>query len=271
MSDLLNYPTLTLFSRRMIHHEIQFALVSNLDSELLRHNSFFDSTRIRMQFVSDDGSRLGAGDQTGAPEDEWWQKRHEAKLNEKKQFKKIDLLLIGDSITHGWEGQKELWEKYFQPRNAFNIGYSGDRTEHVLWRLENGEIDGFEPQLIVIMIGTNNTGHRKDPPAQTAAGIRAIVDKLGEKLPQSKILLLGVFPRGATADDELRKINLGINEIIRDFQDGKRIYYQDIDQVFLDDRGNLPKEIMPDFLHPNAEGYRLWAEAIEPTLKQLMP
>ena len=89
----------------------------------------------------------------------WWKARHEMKLKAAKGAD-VDLLFIGDSITHGWENKgRELWAKYYAPRNAFNIGYSGDRTQHVLWRLENGEMKGMKPKVAVIMIGTNNTGH----------------------------------------------------------------------------------------------------------------
>ena len=203
--------------------------------------------------------------------DDWWQNRHRDKLLEKEKLAKVDLLWIGDSITHGWESQNELWKKYYEARHPFNIGYSGDRTEHVLWRLAHGEIDGLNPRLIVIMIGTNNTGHRQDPAEQTAAGIQAIVQTLREKMPESKILLLGIFPRGADLKDPLRMLNMAINEKSKTLEDGKHIFYQDISQSFLDKDGVLSKEIMPDLLHPNAEGYRLWAEAIEPTLAKLLP
>ena len=125
--------------------------------------------------------------------------------------------MIGDSITHGWEGRgKKVWQQYYAKRNAFNIGYSGDRTEHVIWRLQHGEIDAISPQLAVVMIGTNNTGHRQDPPQETAAGIKHILAELKQRKPKMKVLLLAIFPRGATADDKLRKINVSINEHIKD-------------------------------------------------------
>ena len=156
-----------------------------------------------------------------APEsrpDKWWSDRHAEKLKQLKATESVDLLMIGDSITHGWEGRgKQVWSEYYAKRNAFNIGYSGDRTEHVIWRLQHGEVDGISPKLAVIMIGTNNTGHRQDPPEQTAAGIKMILDELKKRLPKTKVLLLAVFPRGATTDDKLRKINTGINKIIKKF------------------------------------------------------
>ncbi|NLS97051.1 MAG: acetylglucosamine-6-sulfatase [Planctomycetaceae bacterium] len=201
----------------------------------------------------------------------WWMPRHEQKLTDLAEMKTVDLLMIGDSITHGWEtGGKAVWEKYYGKRNALNIGFSGDRTEQVLWRFDHGAIDGISPKAAVVMIGTNNTGHRQDDPDETAAGIKAILDQLGKKSPKTKVLLLAIFPRGASADDELRRINDQINERISKFADNKRIFYLDVSDKFLEADGTLPKSIMPDRLHPNAEGYEIWARAMEPTLAKLM-
>lgn len=205
-------------------------------------------------------------------ENDWWTTRHTQKLNEIKAADKIDLVFIGDSITHGWENAgKEQWEKHFAPLNALNIGYSGDRTEHVLWRFENGEIDGYKPKAAVIMIGTNNTGHRKEKPEHTAAGVKAIVEKLHEKHPETKILLLAIFPRGATPDDELRKLNSAANELIKQHvKDKDYVTFLSINDKFLEDDGTLPKSIMPDLLHPKQDGYKIWAEAIAPKVNQML-
>ena len=183
----------------------------------------------------------------------------------------MDLLMIGDSITHGWEGRgKKVWEKHYAKRNAFNIGYSGDRTENVIWRLQHGEVDGIAPKLAVIMIGTNNAGHRKEKSEHTAAGIKSILAELKKRLPKTKVRLLGIFPRGAEKDDKLRKLNVATNEIIAKYADGKHVYFLDISDKFLDDDGKLPKSIMPDRLHPNEKGYEIWAEAMEPMIAKLM-
>ena len=209
-----------------------------------------------------------------APEsrpDKWWSDRHAEKLKQLKATESVDLLMIGDSITHGWEGRgKQVWSEYYAKRNAFNIGYSGDRTEHVIWRLQHGEVDGISPKLAVIMIGTNNTGHRQDPPEQTAAGIKMILDELKKRLPKTKVLLLAVFPRGATTDDKLRKINTGINKIIKKFSKRKKVHFLNINAKFLDDDGTLSKDVMPDLLHPHEKGYRMWAEAMESKIKKLI-
>ena len=201
----------------------------------------------------------------------WWQPRHDQKLADLKKMEKVDLLMIGDSITHGWEGRgKKVWDEYYSKRNAFNIGFSGDRTEHVLWRLQHDAIKGIAPKLAVIMIGTNNTGHRQDPAEETAAGIKAIISELEKQVPETKVLLLAVFPRGAKSDDPLRQLNTGINEIIAGYADDKRVFFLDINAEFLEDDGTLPKSVMPDLLHPQEAGYATWAKAMEPTIARLM-
>lgn len=201
----------------------------------------------------------------------WWSKRHEEKLREKDSLEQVDLLMIGNSITHGWEtGGKQVWDEYYAKRHPLNIGFSGDRTENVLWRLQHGEVDGISPKLAIIMIGTNNTGHRQDKPEDTAAGVKAILSELEKRLPETKCLLLAIFPRGADKDDKLRKINDATNEILQGFADQKRVFFLDINDTFLEDDGTLPKEIMPDLLHPNAKGYALWAKAMEPTVARLL-
>lgn len=199
---------------------------------------------------------------------EWWMPRHEAKLSEEGR-ETADVLFLGDSITHGWETTgKPVAEEYFSEFSIYNIGYSGDRTENVLWRLNHGEIDGINPELAVLMIGTNNTGHREDSPDCTTRGIEMILDELGEKLPDTEVLLLAVFPRGDTPDDELRQINSEINQQIEKLADGERVHFMNINSVFLDDDGNLSEEIMPDKLHPNEYGYELWAKAMLPTIRE---
>ncbi|WNC69163.1 GDSL-type esterase/lipase family protein [Thalassotalea nanhaiensis] len=201
----------------------------------------------------------------------WWMPRHEEKLALKVKMEQVDLVFIGDSITHSFDDKgKSVWQQYYQSRNALNLGFSGDRTEQVLWRLEHGEVDNIDPKLVVLMIGTNNTGHRQDKPEDTALGIKKILTSINDKLPNSKILLLAVFPRGATTDDPLRKINDDINNIISTYGDGEKVHYLDINHIFLDANGNLSRSVMKDLLHPNKEQYKNWAMTIEPKVKQLM-
>ncbi len=200
--------------------------------------------------------------------DAWWQER-QAEKNELVKQGNVDMIFVGDSITHSWEnGGKQTWKKYYGPRNAVNLGFSGDRVEHVLWRLDNGNIDGISPKLAVLMIGTNNAAN---PPGKIAKGIEMIVEKLREKLPKTKVLVLAIFPRGADKNAAFRQSTSKANEIIsKKLGDDDMVFYMDIGQKFLQPDGTLGKDIMPDFLHPNAKGYRIWAEAIEPTVKKLM-
>lgn len=203
-------------------------------------------------------------------EQEWWKNRHDKKAQDTGRKKKAQLVMIGDSITQKWEAAYKIWNQYYAPYGAVNLGYSSDRTEHVLWRLQNGEIDGMSPKVAVLLIGTNNTGHRQDPAQETAAGIRAILDVLREKLPETKILLLGIFPRGETPDNPRRMLNEEINAIIAKFADNKHIYYLNINDTFLQEDGTISKTIMPDLLHLSEAGYQLWADAMKPALSQLM-
>ncbi|TVR15769.1 MAG: acetylglucosamine-6-sulfatase [Balneolaceae bacterium] len=201
---------------------------------------------------------------------EWWMPRHEEKLNEEGR-EDAEILLVGDSITHGWESTgSEVWERYFGEYKTYNIGYSGDRTENVLWRFQNGEIDGIHPKVAMVMIGTNNTGHRQDHPDCTAMGIERIVDSLQEKLPDTHILLLAIFPRGADTDDELRILNEEINQRIEVFGEKERVTFLNLNHTFLNDEGEILEEVMPDLLHPNEEGYELWAAEIFPRLIDLL-
>ncbi|HUF62193.1 MAG TPA: sulfatase/phosphatase domain-containing protein [Verrucomicrobiales bacterium] len=202
--------------------------------------------------------------------EEWWRERWREK-NEQTREGPAELLFVGDSITQSWEGPgKELWEARYAPRRAVNLGFSGDRTEHVLWRLRTGQFGGTRPKAAVVMIGTNNTGHRQQAAAETAAGIRAVVMELRTRFPEMPVLLLGVFPRGETAADPLRRLNAEINGIIATAaSEDPKVEYLDIGQVFLEEDGTLSKEIMPDFLHLSGEGYRRWSEAIEEPLRRL--
>jgi beta-glucosidase len=203
------------------------------------------------------------------PREGGWMTRHES-FNKRVAEGYADLLFIGDSITQGWEGAggKPVWEKFYGKRNAVNLGIGGDRTQHVLWRLDNGNIAGIKPKLAILMIGTNNSGTNTSE--QIAAGVRAIVEKLRTKLPETKVLVLAIFPRGANKDDAKRKVTEGANEIIKGLADDKMVHYLDIGPKFLAEDGTLSKEVMPDLLHLNEKSYTIWAESIEPKVKELM-
>jgi len=182
----------------------------------------------------------------------------------------IDLIFDGDSITDGWQiTGKAVWTARYGALNAFDFGISGDRTEHLLWRLQQGQVDGLHPKLIVLMIGTNNAG--RDTVDQIAEGIKAVVADYLKRCPEAHVLLLGVFPRSASPTDPLRAKIAAINQQIATLDDGKRVTYLDIGAKFLEADGTLTAAIMPDFLHPNAQGYQIWADAIQPVIDQYVP
>jgi lysophospholipase L1-like esterase len=194
--------------------------------------------------------------------------RHKAFLADIKKMNGVaNLVFVGDSITDFWRGAgKTVWQKHFAPYKALNLGISGDRTEHVLWRMKNGELDGYFARLFVLMIGTNNGG---DSAPDVAAGIEAIIKEIKARQPNARILLLGIFPRSEQPDPARNK-NDDVNKLIAKFDDKKSIKYLDIGDKFLNADKSMSKDIMPDFLHPNLKGYEIWAKAIEDTVKQMM-
>jgi lysophospholipase L1-like esterase len=203
---------------------------------------------------------------TGEPQAGFMQ-MHERFLKIAKEGN-TDLLFLGDSITQGWGGQKAIWEKAFGQYKPANFGIGGDRTQHVLWRIENGELEGIKPKAVVLMIGTNNSGN--DPADGIARGVTKIVETIRAKQPQAKVLLLAVFPRGEKPDHAQRQKLQEVNKTIARLDDGRNVFFLDIGAKFLQPDGTLPKEIMPDFLHLSAQGYQIWADAISPKLAELM-
>jgi beta-glucosidase len=182
----------------------------------------------------------------------------------------IGLLFMGDSITDFWPRVGEFSWLKFAAYSPADFGISGDSTEHVLWRIDHGELDGINPKVVVLMIGTNNIGHNPpDEPEWAAAGVTKIVQNIREKLPQSKILLLGVFPRD-TPGSPHREAVAKINQIIAKLDDGSTVRYLDIGKVFLDDKDEISTDIMRDRLHPTAKGYDLWYDAMHPLLDEMM-
>jgi lysophospholipase L1-like esterase len=210
-----------------------------------------------------------------APRDAKWVTRHEGFVQE-AQKGGIDILFLGDSITDGWRNKgSNVWNKYYAPRHAANFGIGGDRTQHVLWRMDHGELDGIKPKAVVLMIGTNNTGKETDhkTPRNTvpevAEGVQAVVNDIRAKLPDSKILLLAIFPRGTLNDPQRAQVAL-INTVIAKLDDGKTVKFLDINPKFLEFDGTLPKSLMPDLLHPNEHGYQIWADAMGPALDEML-
>jgi lysophospholipase L1-like esterase len=200
-----------------------------------------------------------------------WQDRHRL-LNERAADagKSAEIIFIGDSITQGWEGAgKEAWAQYYAPRNALNLGIGGDRTQHVLWRLQNGNLEGLNPKAAVVMIGTNNSNGEDNSVSQIADGIAAIIRELQTRLPDTKILLVAIFPRSENPTPQRGKV-LSVNQVIRNLADDSQVLWVDFGHKFVDPQGLIPTELMPDYLHLSPKGYELWAKSLEPTLNAIL-
>lgn len=199
-----------------------------------------------------------------------FQMLHESFLKRGKEGK-IGVLFLGDSITQGWNSAKPVWDASFGRYDPANFGIGGDRTQHVLWRIENGELDGIAPKALVLMIGTNNIGY---PAEEIVKGDVKIVEQIRKKLPDTRILLLGIFPRGADPADAriaaTRAKIKAVNAELAKLDDGKHVRYLDIGEKFLEPDGKLSAEIMPDALHLSQKGYQIWADAIAQPLGDLM-
>ncbi len=193
----------------------------------------------------------------------------------------VGVLFIGDSITAGWTKAPHVWDHYFGKYQPANFGIGGDQTQHVIWRIENGELDGIKPKVVVLMLGTNNTGaHTAD---EIVAADRKIVGMIRARLPETKVIVLAIFPRGprknaqgVITDDvaaeakRRQEVITAANLQLAKLDDGRNVRFLDINHVFLGQDGKIPFSIMPDQLHPNAAGYQLWADAMKPMLTELM-
>lgn len=186
-----------------------------------------------------------------------------------------DIAFIGDSITQGWEGAgKSVWQKYYGSRKCLNFGVGGDRTEHVLWRFEQGQLAGLKPKAAVLMIGTNNSNNNKDGTEHYSAGeilegVQTVVKQIRTRLPDTKVLVLGIFPRSQSFSNQRGKL-LQINQALAKLADGNMVHYLDFGSQLIESDGSISKAKMPDYLHLSEAGYEIWAAAIEPKLKELL-
>ncbi len=201
----------------------------------------------------------------------FFRQKHQANIAVAKQGT-ADMLFLGDSITDFWRNEdgpfagKKVLDEHFGDWNIANFGIAGDTTQGVLFRLQNGEGEGFQPKAVMLMIGTNNSN--ANTAAEIAEGIGAVVLELQKRFPDTKILLLGIFPRGAVTDPVRNQIT-EINQNVSKLHDNKSVFYMDIGKQFLDENGNIPQDIMADALHPSAKGYERWAKAVRPKLEEL--
>lgn len=221
-----------------------------------------------------------ASDAVEKKDDGVFLKKHEAILARGKSGP-VGLLFLGDSITERWRIAPHIWDAYYGKYQPANFGVGGDRTQNVIWRIEHGELDGIAPKLTVLLLGTNNS---LDSSAEDiAAADRKIIGMIRARLPSTKILLLAIFPRGprdpkgnpvtqAGIDDAAKRMQTiaAANRELAALDDGKTVRFLDINAVFLGQDGRIPKTIMPDQLHPGAAGYQLWADAMQPTLEDML-
>jgi lysophospholipase L1-like esterase/acetyl esterase/lipase len=204
-------------------------------------------------------------------------KRHAAKLEEGSP-KNSDLIMLGNSITNNFEKPQyqPVWNQFFASRKALNLGFDGYRTENIIWNIEHGELDGQSPKVLVLEIGTNNVDEKNYPirhtASQLAGGIKAIVNIVSQKLPDTKIIILRCFPGcyGGPNPTSHRAILERASDIVAKMADGKHIFYCDVNHVFLNFDGSINHDLMPDWLHPSPAGAKLWAQAMEPLLSELM-
>lgn len=198
---------------------------------------------------------------------DWWIPRHKAIL-ERNQAGDVDVILLGDSITQGWEQVgRQIWNRFFKDLKAVNMGFGGDKTQHVIWRIDHGELDGIEPRLVVLLVGTNNAwdgNHR-----ETVDGIEEIILKIRYKLPNAKILLHAIFPRGEI-DDPKRRVNEKANTLLPDLADNEWVYFLDFNDRFMKPDGTLMPLYNPDQVHLNEVGYEAWATALKPELERIL-
>ena len=212
-------------------------------------------------------------EETRFPDALWWKTRCLEKRNEIAENKnaQYDIVMVGDSITHRWEREggegRELFAELKKTYRILNLGYGGDKTQNVLWRMKNGELEGYKARLFTLMIGTNNPEKNH---ADVAAGVKRIIETILKKHPESKVLLMPIFPRGAKVTDAKRVRNENVNAIIKNYADGEKVLWLDFNSAFLEPDGRLTKRVMDDLLHPNAAGYKIWFDAITPVFKELL-
>ena len=197
------------------------------------------------------------------------QRRHAEFLDVAKAGN-IDLLFVGDSITDWWRSRgRAVWDRTWAPLNAANFGIAGERVEQLLWRMQNGELEGFKAKVIVLMIGTNNL--RMTPANQDIAdGIAFLCAEILKRQPQAKLLLLGIFPRDPAPGTPNRERIKAINAQLARLEDRRTLFYMDIGEKFLAADGTISPDVMYDGLHPAERGYEIWADAILPIVKELM-
>jgi len=220
--------------------------------------------------------RSGPADVGALKNNDYFMSRHEAYKARAASGEPMGVLFMGDSITEYWKGQGELWEKYWGAYQPVNFAISGDLTQHVIGRIEDGELDGISPRVAVLMIGTNNTA--ANSPAEIVGAVDKIVTLTRTKLPHTKLILLGIIPRGpwvrggqvdnwAARMAVIGQVNPGLKAIA---DADPMIIWLDMSAAFADENGLAREELFTDWLHPSAAGFEVWGEQMSPVLARLM-
>jgi lysophospholipase L1-like esterase len=187
-------------------------------------------------------------------------------INREAGARSHTVVFLGDSLTRKWD--PSVWDQHFARLDALNAGVNGDRTEHLLWRVEHGNVQGQNPELVVLLIGTNDIG-RNRPSQVIAEGVREILIALRAQLPATRILLLGVLPRSESSSSERRQQVKTLNQLIQNCADHQHVFYADIGGALLDNVARLARDISPDGVHLSEHGYRLLTARLEQELARL--
>lgn len=209
----------------------------------------------------------------------WWKSAHEARNRAKEKQPNTPLVFIGDSITDNFDAEEigkaesrypggaTVWNTWYAPRKAVNVGLSGDAIQNVLWRIEHGALEGIHPKAVVLTIGHNN----KEPAQEIAAGMLALLKEIRTRLPDATILFIPHFPTTKSywsTSKQIRAYNMAVEAVGAD----PKIVPLDLNDAFVNSEGILKDpDLIPDNVHPSESGYRVWAEAMEPALKKLVP
>ena len=200
-----------------------------------------------------------------------WADRHTRFIEEAKKGN-IDLLFVGDSLTARWDDHPALWKEKFGQYRAAAFGIGGDQTEHLLYRLQNGELSGLHPKAIVLLIGANNMAlSLKDTPQIIAEGVQANIKEIQKQTPEAKILLVSIFTRVKPLDDWLNVKNAETNALLQKFADGDKVIYVDVWNLFRAPDGTVSQDFYADTTHLNEKGYAIYAEALLPEIRKILP
>jgi lysophospholipase L1-like esterase len=198
----------------------------------------------------------------------WWERRHQAQLRDKKRAS-ARVVFLGDSITDQWsKAGASVWRRHYAPQGALNLGIGGDSTQHVLWRLEHGALDGLDPEVVVLLIGTNNAWTHDA--GQIAEGVLAVLQQVLRRLPRAQVLLLGIFPRGQERQDPMRAKTDAATALFAHADRHPRVTFLNLEAALTQPPGAASQALAPDHLHLTTEGYQRWADAMDPTLQKLL-